>query len=398
MVVAPKSARVRDGLLREDLFVCVHEQFMTETAAMADIVLPATTFLEHDDIYPASGHTFLQVARGDRAAPGDCRSNHAVICGLAGRLGAEHPGFGMSALGVHRRDLPPPACPDSDAIAGADWLDCALPFERHAFPRTASPRGRRFHFRRRLGGAGAATSRACRRCPDHAALIDRRRRASVPHGHRAGAHDFLNTSFTETPTSPQRERRPTALIHPGDCAASGSPPAIRCASATSSGSAGHPCRAVRRPAARRGRRREHLAQRRLRGRAWASTPWSAPTPHPPPAGPCSTTPRSGCAHGDLVRLDVLEQSTEQLIGPVEIGAIGFRHEEARRRQFTNPDFAHRDHVERGFGGHGFSARRQSDKQQQAPCDDGRGPGHGIHKGFSFRGDRAMRRYASWPKE
>ncbi len=58
MVVAPESGLVHRGFQRDDLFVCVHEQFLTETAAMADIVLPATTFLEHDDIYTAGGHTF----------------------------------------------------------------------------------------------------------------------------------------------------------------------------------------------------------------------------------------------------------------------------------------------------------------------------------------------------
>ena len=51
MSVAPDLNKVHDGFLREDLFTCVHEQFMTETASVADIVLPATMFLEHDDVY-----------------------------------------------------------------------------------------------------------------------------------------------------------------------------------------------------------------------------------------------------------------------------------------------------------------------------------------------------------
>jgi anaerobic selenocysteine-containing dehydrogenase len=83
LVVCPESTHVRRGFEREDLFVCVHEQFMTETARYADIVLPATTFLEHADMYLALGHTFLQVTEPVIEPLPDCRSNHWVLSQLA---------------------------------------------------------------------------------------------------------------------------------------------------------------------------------------------------------------------------------------------------------------------------------------------------------------------------
>jgi anaerobic selenocysteine-containing dehydrogenase len=57
--VAPEQRLVKKGFARDDLFVCVHEQFMTATAKMADVVLPATIFLEHDDIYQGGGHQHI---------------------------------------------------------------------------------------------------------------------------------------------------------------------------------------------------------------------------------------------------------------------------------------------------------------------------------------------------
>ncbi|MEM8664854.1 MAG: molybdopterin-dependent oxidoreductase, partial [Pseudomonadota bacterium] len=76
MAVAPDQNRVREGFAREDLFVAVHEQFMTETASMADIVLPATMFLEHDDIYKGGGHQYVLLGEKIADAPEGCRENH----------------------------------------------------------------------------------------------------------------------------------------------------------------------------------------------------------------------------------------------------------------------------------------------------------------------------------
>ena len=59
VAVAPDQEVVKRGFAREDLFVCVHEQFMTDTAKMADIVLPATMFVEHDDFYTAGGSQYI---------------------------------------------------------------------------------------------------------------------------------------------------------------------------------------------------------------------------------------------------------------------------------------------------------------------------------------------------
>src|SRR4029078_509479 len=85
--VAPDQSKVKRGFAREDLFTCVHEQFMTETAQMADVVLPATMFMEHDVFYEGGGHQYIQLGPKLIDPPGECRNNHEVLCGLAKRLG-----------------------------------------------------------------------------------------------------------------------------------------------------------------------------------------------------------------------------------------------------------------------------------------------------------------------
>jgi anaerobic selenocysteine-containing dehydrogenase len=87
--VAPDSSRVRQGLKREDLFTVVLEHFQTDTADYADYLLPATTFLEHPDLYSAYGHYHLQWAEPVVEARGEARPNSWVFRELARRLELE---------------------------------------------------------------------------------------------------------------------------------------------------------------------------------------------------------------------------------------------------------------------------------------------------------------------
>ena len=91
--VAPNANRVRQGLLREDLFTVALEQFATDTTDYADIVLPVTTFLENTDLYLAYGHYHIQMARPALEAPGECKSNVEIFRLLAARMGFDEACF-----------------------------------------------------------------------------------------------------------------------------------------------------------------------------------------------------------------------------------------------------------------------------------------------------------------
>jgi len=215
VVVAPDSARVRRGFLRDDLFVCVHEQFMTETAKLADVVLPATMFLEHDDVYSAGGHTHIQVGPKLVEPPGECRSNHDVLQGLAARLGADHPGFSMTAMEMIDATLRASGWPDAAAVIEARWIDAASSFGDSHFHNGFDHPDGRFRFAPDWAALGP-NSAGMPELPDHWAITDA---ATTDHPYRlvaAPARNFLNTSFTETPGSRKREGRPCALIHPLD--------------------------------------------------------------------------------------------------------------------------------------------------------------------------------------
>ncbi|MDT8902260.1 molybdopterin-dependent oxidoreductase [Anaeroselena agilis] len=95
--ITPDQNKVLAGLAREDLFTVVHERFMTDTARYADIILPATTSLEHSDIYRAYGHYCVQRAYPVIAPVGEAKANWDVFRLLASAMGFNDEVFARSA-------------------------------------------------------------------------------------------------------------------------------------------------------------------------------------------------------------------------------------------------------------------------------------------------------------
>jgi len=224
MCVAPDLNMVRRGFARDDLFTCVHEQFMTDTAAMADIVLPATAFLEHDDIYSGGGHQHVMFGPKIIEPPGECRTNHDVINDLAKRVGAKHPGFEMTAWELIDHTLKASGYPDAATLKAKRWIEVQPDFETaHYVKGFAHPDGK-FHFKpdwkqyvpRAMGLADAPPDMPT--LPDHWDVIERATDEMPFRLVTAPARNTLNSSFTETPTSQAREGRPRAKMHPADAA------------------------------------------------------------------------------------------------------------------------------------------------------------------------------------
>ena len=222
--VAPDQETVKRGFARDDLFTCVHEQFMTNTAKMADIVLPATMFVEHDDFYTAGGSQYILLGPKLIEPPGECRSNHEVICGLAKRLGAEHPGFGMAPRELIDATLQKSGWGTLAELEANRWIDCQPDFATtHYLNGFAYPDGK---FRFKPDWPAVPLNRWHRKhappsipkLPDHWEVIEE---AEAEHPFRLAtspARGFLNSTFTETRTSLARERRPEVMIHPEDAA------------------------------------------------------------------------------------------------------------------------------------------------------------------------------------
>ncbi len=215
--VCPDTNRVRQGLLRDDLFTVVHEHFMTETARYADILLPATMFLEHDDIYQAGGHSHIQIGRQVITPAGEAMSNHDLVCALARRFGLTDPSFQMTGLELADATLRASGYPGAAELTERRWVDVQLPFERaHFLDGFGHPDGK-FRFRADWQALGDTEGRLPA-LPDWAPLTDLATEDRPMRLVAAPARQFLNSTFTETETARKREGRPQALVAPQDAA------------------------------------------------------------------------------------------------------------------------------------------------------------------------------------
>ena len=222
--VAPEQKKVKAGFARDDLFVCVHEQFMTATAEMADIVLPATMFLEHDDVYQGGGHQHIIWGPKLIEPPGECRSNHDVICGLAERVGAEHRGFDLSPREIVDETLQASGWGTLAELEAKRWIDCQPNYEdAHYLNGFSYPDGK-FKFKPDWGNVPVARkfdwgiAKDMPSLPDHWDVIES---ANDSHPFRLAtspSRGYLNSSFNETPTSRKSEGPPAAKVHPDDLA------------------------------------------------------------------------------------------------------------------------------------------------------------------------------------
>lgn len=221
--VAPDSERVLAGLRRGDLFTVVHEHFFTDTTDYADIVLPATTFLEHKELMGAYGHYYAQISQPAIAPCGEARSNVQLFSELGRRMGFEEPAFrdGEEELIAQALDSPHPwfAGITKDRLEHEPQVPLAMPRNERG---ESLPFSTREWFRTESGRAALLP------LPEWHAPTESRANTSeaakfplefLPRK----ADNYMNTTFANLPVHRKMERRLSGLleIHRSDAASRG---------------------------------------------------------------------------------------------------------------------------------------------------------------------------------
>ncbi|HZX25989.1 MAG TPA: molybdopterin oxidoreductase family protein [Telluria sp.] len=225
LAVAPDSDKVMRGFAREDLFTVVLEHFQTDTADYADIVLPATTQLEHLDTHTAYGHLYMMANNPAIAPLGEAKPNTEIFRLLAARMGFDDPCFAetdeeLAAQAFDKKDVRAVHF-DWEALKAKGWQKLnmpAAPFAEGGFP---TPSGKCEFYSAQMRADGLDPLPAY--LPPHESV------ASNP---ALGAkyplsmisppqRNFLNSTFVNVTSLRAAEGEPHLDIHPADAAARG---------------------------------------------------------------------------------------------------------------------------------------------------------------------------------
>jgi len=225
--VAPEQESVRKGLAREDLFVVVHELFQTDTVDYADVVLPATTTLEHYDLHKAYGHLYLSLSRPALEPLGEAKPNTEVFRLLAARMGLDDPCFRESdeqlARGAIDWTAPQMRGIDFGRLERETSVRLSLPEPWAPFAEGGflTPSGK-CELRSADLEAQGIDPVAGYVPPHESPRSDPERARRYPLAFISPpAHHFLNSTFSAQPVFVRRESEPFLTLHPEDAAARG---------------------------------------------------------------------------------------------------------------------------------------------------------------------------------
>lgn len=221
--VTPDQGAVVRGLAREDLFTVVLEHFPTDTVDWADIVLPATTGLEHWDIVKPYGHLYLSLNRPAIDPVGESLPNSEIFRRIARAMGFEDPCFAETDeqileafVGAQTDPVLRPITWSRLLHEGFCRLDVPTPYLPFAEGKFPTPSGRCELFSETMAAHGYDPLPSYI-APEVSELGD----ADVLHCISPPAHSFLNSSFVNLEKFAAREQGPLLILHPDDAAPRG---------------------------------------------------------------------------------------------------------------------------------------------------------------------------------
>ena len=224
----PDTNSCRRGLMRDDLFVVVHDTFFSDTCDYADIILPADTQLEHMDLHGAYGHFYLGLSQPAIAKLGESLDNSELFRRLAAKMGYDDPCFKQSDEEMIRELIDPDFNPlfegvSYDGLARQGWARAAVDSPRRAginSGRWPTPSGKIEIYSAAMARLGHDPLPA--HVPEKEGYEDTEARRRWPLQVLSPAtHHFIGATFQHVPRLQEMTARPTFEVSPQDAAARG---------------------------------------------------------------------------------------------------------------------------------------------------------------------------------